>query len=189
MKHYSLFFIRLILPFLFLTLFCASVRAQQDASYQMENMHVTIPAVDYKSAHFIERVTVGGKEYIMGKPSSYKKNGEANAGTLLQPHAEYVISSKLSGGSYHVLVYYSIDREKAPETPKISIGMNTQKAQEVELSEKSLSKYAKATFKVNFLKGKKHTVKLWFPSEGVRVREIKVMRALFNKKGKSSEEE
>lgn len=160
-----------------------SASAQDNTRHEVENMHVTIPATAYKSAGFIETVTVNGKEYVCGRSSSYKRNGEANAGTLLQPHAEYVISNKMLGGSYHVLVYYTLDRDRMPASPRISIGMNTQKPQEVELKTgRQPDKYAKATFKVSLLKGKKHTVKIWLPSEGVRVSQIKVMRALFNKK-------
>lgn len=190
MKYsYSLVLGKMVCSWILMVLFALPSLAQDNNKHEMENLHVTIPATDYKSSHFIEKEVIGGKEYIVGKPSSYKKNGEANAGILLQPYAEYVISSKLPGGSYHVLVYYTLDKEKTPDTPKISISMNTQKAQEIELTSKQLKKYAKATFKVNFLKGKKHTVKIWLPSEGVRVREIKVMRAIFNSKGKSSDKE
>lgn len=158
------------------------VAAQNNTPHDMDNLHATIQATDYKSSHFIETENAGGKSYIYGKSSSYKKNGEANANTLLQPYAEYEIKSKMPGGSYHILVYYAIDKDKAPATPKLSIAMNTQKPQELELKSKQLNKYVKATFKVKFLKGKKHTVKIWFPSEGVKVKEIKVLRALTNGK-------
>lgn len=189
MKHFNSLVLEKIFISLVTVVLCTFSSYAQEERHEMENMHVTIPATEYKSSHFIEKEIVKGKEYITGKSSSYKKNGEANVGTLLQPYAEYVISSKLPGGSYHVLVYYTLDKEKTPDTPKISISMNTQKAQEVELTSKQLKKYAKATFKVNFLKGKKHTVKIWFPSQGVRVSEIKVMRALFNSKDKKSDKE
>lgn len=153
--------------------------------HEVEKMHVTIAATDYNHAQFVERGTLNGKTYITGKASSYKRNGQANAGVMLQPHAEYVISNKVLGGSYNVLVYYSVDSDKAPSSPRLGIGMNTQQVQELEVKTNRLpNKYVKANFKVKLLKGKKHTVKVYFPSEGVRVHEIKVLRALFNTKDK-----
>ena len=149
--------------------------------HELENMRVTIQASEYKNSKFIEEEDIKGKVYIMGKASSYNKKGEANAGTLLQPNAEYVIRSKMAGGTYHVTVYYAIDKDKAPEHPKISIGINTQKAQQIEIKDKLVNS-VKATFKVNFFKGKQHTVKLWFPSEGVKVREIRIAKAILPKK-------
>ncbi len=189
MKLFNSLVLERIFISLVIVVLCTFSSYAQDDRHEMENLHVTIPATEYKSSRFIEKVVIKGKDYITGKSSSYKKSGEANAGILLQPHAEYVISSKLPGGSYHILVYYTLDKENTPDNPKISISMNTQKAQEVELTSKQLKKYAKATFKVNFLKGKNHTVKIWLPSQGVRVSEIKVMRALFSSKDKKSVKE
>ena len=171
-----------VLPVLTFLFSVSAVSAKDEVEkHELENMRVTIQAAQYKSGKFIEKETIKGKEYIMGKASSYNKKGEANAGTMLQPNAEYLIKSKMAGGTYNVTVYYEIDKEKAPEKPKISIGINTQKAQHIEIKDKLVNS-VKATFKVNFFKGKQHTVKLWFPSEGVKVREIRIAKALLPKK-------
>lgn len=171
--------------FLWMALFTGSLTAlgatADNGKHELENMRVTIQAADYKSSQFIEIEEIKGRKYIKGRSSSYNKRGEANAKTLLQPHAEYAIKSKLPGGTYNVTVFYSIDKEKAPEVPKISIGINTQKAEHIEIKNKLINS-VKASFKVNFFKGKNHTVKIWFPSEGVKIREIKIARALINKK-------
>lgn len=186
MKHsYSQTLRKLTLSFVTLLAVSLSATADDKEKHEMSNMCVVIPATEYKTCHFIEKETIGNKEYIMGKSTSYTKKGEANAGTLLQPYAEYEIKNKIPGGGYHVTVFYTIDKEKAPQTPKISIGMNTQKPQEIEIKDK-LVKSVRATFKVNFLKGQNHTVKIWFPSEGVKVHEIKVTRALLPKGSKKN---
>ena len=173
---------RCILPVLtFFLSVSPSLAKDEVEKHELENMRVTIQAAQYTNSKFVEKETIKGKEYIMGKASSYNKKGEANAGTLLQPNAEYRIKSKMAGGTYNVTVYYAIDKDKAPEHPKISIGINTQKAQEIEIKDKLVNS-VKASFKVNFLKGKQHTVKLWFPSEGVKVREIRIVKAILPKK-------
>lgn len=188
MKHHSFLFGTLICT-LILLFGPVSPLSAQSASHEVEGMHVTIPATDYKTSRFIEREVFKGKTCIKGKPSSYKKNGEANAGALLQPYAEYEISNKILGGSYNILVYYSVDEEQAPANPRLCVGMNTQQARELALKTNRVpNKYVKANFKVKLLKGKKHTIKIWLPSKGVRVHEIKVLRALFNSKDKSSNE-
>ncbi len=169
----------LILSLLFT--FVHPISADEDSRHELENMHVTINAASYKNCKFIEKETIKGKEYIKGKASSYNKDGEANAGILLQPCAEYAIKTKFPGGTYNITVFYAIDKEKAPESPQISIGINTQKAQHIEIKNKLINS-VKASFKVNFFKGKNHTVKVWFPSEGVKIREIRINRALINKK-------
>lgn len=172
-----------------LAVFVTPASAQKGEVHEVENMHVTIPATSYNNSRFIEQGNSGGKTYITGKASSYKRNGEANAGAMLQPCAEYVISNKMLGGSYNVLVYYSVDSDKVPASPRIAVGMNTQEAQQLEVKTNKLpNKYVKANFKVKLLKGKKHTVKVWLPSEGVRIHEIKVLRALFNSKSKTDGE-
>lgn len=176
----TLFLFAAILPAMAIT---ERVTDDDDGKHDMKNMNVTIEASLYKSSRFIEKETIKGKEYIYGKSSSYNKKGEANAGRILQPNAEYAIRTKLPGGTYNITVFYQIDKEKAPETPKVAIGINTQEAQEIEIKNKLVNS-VKASFNVNFLKGKKHTVKVWFPSEGVKIREIKVARALIPKKNK-----
>ena len=183
MKLYTKTKLSRMLGLLFLlTLPFQPVRADgNDQKHELENMHVTIDAADYKTAKFIEKETVKGKEYIKGKASSYNKRGEANAKTLLQPCAEYAIKSKLPGGTYNVTVFYAIDKDKAPEVPMISIGINTQQAQHIEIKDKLINS-VRASFKVNFFKGKQHTVKVWFPSEGVKVREVRIAKALLPKK-------
>ena len=183
MKHYITPHLGKIVCLLtFFTLTFPHLHAEEEPSkHELENMHVTIPATSYKTAKFIETETIKGKEYIKGKASSYNKKGEANAKTLLQPCAEYAIKSKLPGGTYNVTVYYAIDKDKAPEVPQISIGINTQKAQHIEIKDKLVNS-VRASFKVNFFKGKQHTVKVWFPSEGVKVREVRIAKALLPKK-------
>ncbi len=173
---------KLILSFFTFSIIAFSINAQDEKTkHEMENMHVSIQASQYKSGKFIEKEEIKGKEYIFGKSSSYNKEGKANAGILLQPHAEYVIKSKLPGGTYNVTVFYHIDKDKAPENPKISVGMDLQKVQELEVKDKLIDR-VKTSFKVNFLRGKQHTVKLWFPSAGVMVREINISRAILPKK-------
>lgn len=60
-------------------------------------------------------------------------------------------------------------------------GMDMVGSKEVEIK-KSLLNVAKATFNVKFLKGKNHTVKIWFPTEGVEIHRVEVNKALINKK-------
>ena len=172
---------QLFLAIAMLTVSHQSLSANDDNKHELENMRVTIQATDYKNSKFIERETIKGKEYIKGKASSYNKEGVANAGTLLQPCAEYQIKSKIAGGTYNITVHYSIDKETAPEVPQIAIGINTQKPQHIEIKDKLINT-VKASFKVNFFKGKSHTVKVWFPSQGVKIHEIKIAKALLPKK-------
>lgn len=157
------------------------VSAQESDRHELEHLHVTIKAGEYKRSKFIEKEIIKGKEYIKGKASSYNKSGEANAGILLQPNAEYLIKSKMPGGAYQVTVYYALDKEQAPENPRISIGMNTQEPQHIEIKNKLVNS-VKTSFKVKFLKGNKHTVKIWLPSAGVKVREVRITRALLPQK-------
>lgn len=183
MRHYTK--TRLGKLFLLLSFLSASVQPlcadNHKERHELENMHVSIQATEFKSSKFIDTEIIKGKGYIKGKASSYNKKGDANAKTLLQPCAEYAIKSKLPGGTYNVTIFYAIDKEKAPKNPMISIGINTQKAQHIEIKNKLVNN-VKASFKVNFFKGKNHTVKVWFPSEGVKVREIRIARALVPKK-------
>ena len=173
---------KLFLALLCLTTTIQSIQADDHKQrHELDNMHVTIRATDYKHSQFIEEETIKGKKFIKGKASSYNKDGEAKTKTLLQPCAEYAIKSKMPGGTYHVTIHYSIDKDVAPEKPEIAIGINTQKPQHIEIKNKLINK-VKATFKVNFFKGKSHTVKVWFPSEGVRIHEIKITKALISKK-------
>ena len=185
MKHYqTATFKKVLFTLLTLGILSHPAAAENDNKHELENMHVTIQATEFKSSQFIETEVIKGKEYIRGKASSYNKKGEANAGILLQPHAEYAIKSKLPGGTYNITVFYQIDTDKAPSTPKISIGMNTQKAQDIEIKNKLVNS-VKTSFKVKLLKGKQHTVKLWFPSAGVKVREIRINKAILPKKDSS----
>ena len=172
---------RLLLVFAAITFSVRPIAADDNEKHELENMHVTIQASEYKSCKFLDKEIIKGKEYIFGKASSYKKNGEANAGTLLQPYAEYAIKSKMPGGTYNITVFYTIDKETVPENPQIAIGINTQKPQHIEIKNKLINS-VKASFKVNFFKGKTHTVKVWFPSQGVKVREIKIAKAILPKK-------
>ena len=183
MRHYTKTMIGKLFLFLsFLSVCSQPIWADNKKNkHELDKMHVTIEATSYKHSQFIEKETIRGKEYIKGKASSYNKHGEAKTKTLLQPCAEYAIQSKLPGGTYNVTVFYAIDKEKAPDKPQISISINTQKAQHIEIKNKLINS-VKASFKVNFFKGKSHTVKVWFPSEGVQVRDIKIARALLPKK-------
>ena len=175
------YFQKLLLVFAIFTVSVQSVHADDDEKHELDNMRVTIKATEYKHSKFIEKETIKGKEYITGKASSYKKNGEANAGTLLQPCAEYAIKSKMPGGTYNITVHYAIDKETAPENPEIAIGINTQKPQHIAIKNKLINT-VKASFKVKFIKGKSHTVKVWFPSQGVKINEIKIAKAIIQKK-------
>ena len=183
MRHYTKTYLGkafILFTLLFFSIQPLLASNRKDKRHEMENMHVTIQAADYKHSQFIEKEIIRGKRYIKGRSSSYNRRGEANAKTPFQPCAEYAIKSKLPGGTYNVTVYYSIDKDKAPRKPQISIGINTQKAQHIEIRNKLVNS-VKASFKVNYFKGKNHTVKVWFPSEGVKVREIKITRALVSK--------
>lgn len=39
--------------------------------HELENMHVSIKATEYKTSRFIEKETIKGKEYIKGKSSPF----------------------------------------------------------------------------------------------------------------------
>ncbi len=172
---------KLISVFLLLFIPLMVIAQTTDDKHDMKNFHVSIAANKYKSSRFLDKKLSGEKEYIFGKSSNYNKKGIANGGKALWPYAEYIISSKMPGGTYTVTVHYRIDKEKAAEQSKIMIGMDMVGSEEVEIK-KSLLNVAKATFNVKFLKGKKHTVKIWFPTEGVEIHKIDVNKALINKK-------
>ena len=171
---------KLTFGILFLSSGLTSLHAQ-DSTHKLENMHVTIQATDYKHSKFVEHETIKRKEYIFGKATSYKKNGEANAGIMLQPYADYVIKSNMAGGSYNVTIHYQIDKETAPKNPMLAIAIDAQKPQYIEIKNK-LVNTVKANFKVKFIKGKSHTIRVWFPSQGVKINELKINKALVNKK-------
>ena len=169
-----------ILFFLFLSTF--SLVLANDNVHEMSNMKVSINAKDVKSSRSIEIKKHAGKDYIYGKSSSYNKKGEATLGKLLGPYAEYAIESGLSGGDYIITVYYKIDSSKAPSDPKIILGMDLLETQDLIVTKKLLSNSVKATFSTKLLKGKKHTLKVWLPSEGVEIDRFEVRRALIKKK-------
>ncbi len=156
--------------------------ANDDNVHEMSNMKVSINAVDTKSSRFIETVSSGSKEYIVGKSSSYNKKGEASGGKLLGPYAEYAIEAGLSGGDYVITAYYKIDTKTAPSDARIILGMDLLETQELAVEKKLLSNSVKATFSTKLLKGKKHTLKVWLPSEGVQIDKFEVRRALIKKK-------
>ncbi len=171
--------------FLFaLALFMGSALGlRADDPTQLKNMLASIEATDYKTARFIDKTTVNGKEYIMGKPSSYNKNGEANGGSLVWPHVVYDIKSKMLGGTYHVTVHYRVDKDKVASNPTIQIGMDMIQPETVSLREQNmLINTARATFKVKLLSGKSHNIKLWLPSEGIMISKVDVRKAIFSKK-------
>ena len=154
-----------------------------DEPTQMEHMHASLEAPAYKTARFIEKTTYNGKEYITGKETSYNKEGEANGGRLVWPHVTYDIQSKMMGGTYHVTVYYRVDKETVASNPTILVGMDLLEPETISVREENkLINTAKATFKVKVLNGKKHSVKVWFPSEGILVNKIDVRKAIFSKK-------
>ena len=152
-----------------------------DDNHQLTNTTVSIPATKFKSSRFLDEHTYSGKEYIYDKSSSDNKSGEATTGRALMPYAEYKISSKLSGGDYVITVHYRIDKDKMPDNPKILLGMDLLEPQELEV-ERKLINTVRATFNTKLLKGKKHTLKIWLPSEGVEIQKFEVRRAIITKK-------
>lgn len=174
MKRFTLFFMAFVMNLGFLAL-------ADDDKHELENSHVSVKASEHNSTRFTETKTVNGKEYLVGKGSSYNKKGEAVTGKTLWPYAEYILRSGLMGGNYHVTVYYRLDKNKTPDTPKILLGMDLLEAQELEV-EKKLINTVKATFYTKLLKGKNHTLKIWLPSEGVEIEKFEIRRALITKK-------
>ena len=150
--------------------------------HEMENMRVSINAIESKNTRSIETTKNNGKDYIAGKSSCYNKNGQAKGGKLLWPYAEYAIESKLSGGDYIITVFYKIDSKNAPSDAKILVGMDLLEAEELAVEKKLLNNSVKATFSPKLLKGKNHTLKIWLPSKGVEIDRFEVRRALIKKK-------
>ena len=60
--------------------------------------------------------------------------------------------------------------------------MDLLETQDLIVTKKLLSNSVKATFSTKLLKGKKHTLKVWLPSEGVEIDRFEVRRALIKKK-------
>ena len=171
---------KITLMFLALIMSAVTVFADDD-KHELTNTTVTIPAKEFKSSRFIEKRSSGGKDYIYGKETSYKKNGEAVSGKALMPYAEYKISSKLMGGDYVITVHYKIDKDKTPNNPSIILGMDLLESQELNV-DKKLINTVRATFDTKLLKGKNHTMKIWLPSEGVEIQKFEVRRAIIKKK-------
>ena len=155
-----------------------------DDKHELDKSRVSIEASNFKNSRFLDKSSKNGKDYIIGKGTSYNKKGEAVSGRALMPYAEYALSSKVMGGNYHVTVYYRIDKDKTPDNPKILLGMDLLEPQELEI-EKKLINTVKATFYTKLLKGKNHTLKIWLPSEGVEIQKFEVRRALVTKKDPS----
>lgn len=170
-----------ITAMLFALVIGAATLFADDDKHELTNYTVSVPATEHKNSRFLESTTVNGKEYIRGKASSYKKNGEAVSGKALMPYAEYTLSSKLMGGNYTVTVHYRIDKDKAPENARILLGMDLLESQELTV-EKKLFNTTKATFYTKLLRGKNHTLKIWFPCEGVEIQKFEVRRAIITKK-------
>ncbi|MGL5682760.1 MAG: hypothetical protein ACRDDZ_06870 [Marinifilaceae bacterium] len=168
---------------LLIAIFALSVGAlwAQEGKHELDNFTVSVPATDHKSARFINEKTVNGKTYIHGQGSSYKKNGTASTGKALMPYAEYTLSSKVMGGDYSVTVHYRLDKDKMPDKPHILVGMDLLEAEELQL-EKKLINTVKARFKTKLLRGKNHTLKIWFPCEGVEVQKFEVRKHIISKK-------
>ncbi len=170
---------KLFLLFIAIIVSTLSISAQD--YHEMENMRVSISAKDYKNSRFIESGIEKEKEYIEGKKTSYNKDGNANSGRALQPYAEYVITSQMAGGTYEVTVYYTLDKDNTTETPLVTVGFNLLEPQELPIKNKLINS-VKSDFKVNLLKGKNHTLKIWLPSQGVRVNKIDVRKKIINSK-------
>ncbi|MEG1616385.1 MAG: hypothetical protein RR202_09880 [Bacteroidales bacterium] len=174
MKKFTLSLLALVMSF-------STLLFADDDKHELTNYTVSVPATDYKSSRFLEKSETNGKDYIHGKGSSYNKKGEAISGKALWPYADYVLSSKLMGGTYTVTVHYRIDKDKTPDNPRILVGMDLLEAQELQV-EKKLFNTVKATFNTKLLKGKNHTLKVWFPCEGVEIQKFEVRRAIITKK-------
>ncbi len=166
---------------LLITTLSFSVSAQSDDSHDMSNMRVSINATQFNDSRFLETTTVKSKDYIQGKSSAYNKKGESANKKLLAPYAEYDVKSKLPGGTYNVTVYYDIDKNNTPDEPIILVGMDLQDPEEIIIKNKLINS-VRTSLKVKALRGKNHKLKVWMPSQGVRINRIEVSRALINKK-------
>lgn len=155
-----------------------NLNAQETETHQLKNWHIAFSANEHIKSRFLDRKVIGNKEFVTGKKSSYDKSGDAKGAKMLWPYAEYRIKSKVPGGRYTVSVHYRIDKKSAADQPKIELGMDHINSKEVIINNKLLN-IVKASFDVKFLKGKQHTVKIWFPSQGVEIHKIEVNKALF----------
>lgn len=165
---------------LFLILSSISIQLSAQDKHEMDNMRVTVSADVYKSSRFIEKGKDKGKSYITGKSSSYNKKGESANKKALAPYAEYSLSSKMSGGTYEVTVYYTLDKKNTPDNPIVIVGMDLLDTEEIAIKNKLINT-VKADFKVKALRGKNHTLKIWLPSQGVEINKFEVRRKLINK--------
>ncbi len=166
--------------FLFLLstiLFISTISVVAQDKHEMQNMRVSILSKEHKNSRFIEEGSSKGKEYIQGKKSSYNKKGESVNKKSLAPYAEYGISSGLAGGTYEVTVHYILDKNATPDEPQIILGMDLLDSQELTIKNKLINT-VKADFKVKALRGKNHTLKIWLPSQGVRVHKFEVRKKL-----------
>ena len=169
-----LFLVTLIIAFV-------SINLSAQDSHDMDNMRVSNPATEFKSSRFIETGTNKSKDYIQGKSSSYNKKGESANKNLLAPYAEYAISSKMSGGTYEITVYYTLDKNNTPDEPIVIVGMDLQGNEEIAIKNKLINT-VKADFKVKALRGKNHTLKVWLPSQGVQINKFEIRRKIFSSK-------
>ena len=169
-----LFLVTLIISFI-------SINLSAQDSHDMDNMRVSIPATEFKSSRFIETGTNKSKDYIQGKSSSYNKKGESANKNLLALYEEYAISSKMSGGTYEITVYYTLDKNNTPDEPLVMVGMDLQGNEEIAIKNKLINT-VKADFKVKALRGKNHTLKVWLPSQGVQINKFEIRRKIFSSK-------
>lgn len=158
------------------------VKAQE--RHQMSNSHVTINTKDYRSSRSTEIVNEGSRDFIKGKNKVYDNAKNGTPSKLLQPYAEYAFKSKLAGGTFRVTITYKIDSKERKENKnasrKIRLGLDEKTPMEFDLKDSS-SGYLKVTqdFKISFLRGKNHVLKLWLPSKGVMVDKIDIRKKIF----------
>lgn len=172
MKKLSVLFTALVVS-------CSSVLfANNNNQHEMENMQVTIEASEHRNSRFIDSKKINSKECILGKDGNYNRKGEANGNKGVWPYAEYnIVTKSASNATYHVTVHYRVDKDKVADNPKLLIGMDLLEPEEVEIKNKNAGT-VRASFNVKMIKGKNHTLKVWFPSAGIAVDKFDIRRAI-----------
>ena len=151
----------------------------QQGEHELKNMQAKFNATEFKSSRYMEKTTYNGKTYLIGEAKRYKSEETLRA---LQPFVDYRFISGAADGQYVVTVTYRIDKKLAGDKSYITLGVDELSPVKLELSNSALSTRISADFDVSLLRGKRHLLKIWLPSQGVMIEKIEIRRRLINKK-------
>lgn len=170
------------LLFLLLVLFGVLNFSYAQERHELENMRVKIQSDEFNKSRKIEKKKSGVRDYIYGDPLAYALSKTKPLGKLIAPSAEYLIKTKLAGGTYEVTIgYRALKSDKFTGDPEIILGFDELPTKEISLDYSKNVKKKKVDFKVNFLRGKNHKLKLYLTTPNVEIDYIEVRKKLINK--------